>query len=147
MVQITGGDKLSAALAEIAQNASKAAEVDVGFLEGSTYPDGTSVPMVAAIQEFGSPANNIPPRPFFRSMIQEKSPEWPGAVAGLLKDNDFDAEKTLRQAGEAIKGQLAQSIIDTNSPPLAAATVARKGFDKPLVDTGHMLHSIGVRVK
>jgi hypothetical protein len=25
----------------------------VGFLEGSTYPNGTSVPMVAAVQEFG----------------------------------------------------------------------------------------------
>lgn len=147
MVQITGGDKLSAALAEIAQNASKAAEVDVGFLEGSTYPDGTSVPMVAAIQEFGSPANNIPPRPFFRSMIQEKSPEWPGAVAGLLKANDFDAEQTLAQTGAQIKYQLQQSIEDFVGVPLKPETIKRKGFDKQLVDTGHMRNSIKFNVK
>lgn len=147
MVKISGGDKLASALTEIARNASKASEVDVGFLEGATYPDGTSVPMVAAVQEFGAPSVGIPPRPFFRSMIQEKSPEWPGAVAGLLKANDYDAEKTLGQTGAAIKGQLQQSIRDTNSPPLKPATIARKGFDKPLIDTGVMINSADYIVK
>lgn len=147
MVKISGGNALEARLNEIAKNLEKSASVDVGFLEGATYPDGKPVAMIAAIQEWGSPARNIPPRPFFRSMIQEKSPEWPEAVADLLKDNDYDAKKTLEQTGAAISGQLRQSIVDFNSVPLSPKTIAKKGFDKQLVDTGHMLNSIDYDVK
>lgn len=147
MVKVTGGDGLEKALANIAAKVSRAASVDIGFLEGATYPDGTSVPMVAAIQEFGAPSVGVPPRPYFRSMIVQKSPEWPKAVGDLLRANDYDAQKTLAQTGEAIKGQLQQSIIDTNSPPLAQSTIDRKGSSKPLVDTGHLLASADYEVK
>jgi hypothetical protein len=34
-----------------------------------------------AVQEFGAPSRNIPPRPFFRNMIARKRNEWPTAVA------------------------------------------------------------------
>lgn len=122
-MKITGGDKLESALAKIAENVSKASAVDVGFLSGATYPDGTSVAQIAAIQEFGAPKAGIPPRPYFRNMIAAKSPEWPKAVAGLLKANDYDADKTLGQAGAAIKGQLQQSIIDIMAPPLSPVTL------------------------
>ena len=49
--------------------------------------------------------------------------------------------------GLGIKGQLQQSIIETNAPPLAESTVARKGFEKPLVDTSHMLNSVDFEVR
>lgn len=149
MVKISGGDKLEAALAEIAANVTKASSVQIGFLEGATYPDGTSVPMVAAIQEYGAPRAGIPPRPFFRSMIVEKSPEWPKAVGGLLRANDYDSAKTLGQTGEAIKGQLQQSIIDTVSPPLSPVTLMlrkMKGADSSLVVTGRTVAEARSRV-
>ena len=44
--------------------------------------------------------------------------------------------------GEAVAGQLRQSIVDFSSVPLAPSTIARKGFENQLVDTGHMLNSI-----
>lgn len=132
---------------DLSRRADRSATLLVGFLEGATYPDGTSVPMVAAIQEFGAPSKGIPPRPYFRGMIAEKAETWGPAVGELLKANKFDAEKTLGQAGMGIKGQLQQSIRDLKDPPLAAATVAAKGFDKPLVDTGHMLNSVDFDVK
>ena len=147
VVKVTGGTKLDAALAEIATKASSAARVEVGFLENATYPSGEPVAMVAAIQEFGAPARNIPPRPFFRGMINEKSGQWPNAVADLLKANDFDAAKTLAQAGDGIAGQLRQSIASFAGEPLAPATVAAKGSSKQLVDTGHMLNSVDYRVE
>ena len=56
MNALTGGDKLMAALRSINGRLASAGgqpAVRVGFLEGSRYPDGTSLPMVAAIQEFG----------------------------------------------------------------------------------------------
>jgi hypothetical protein len=147
MASLKGGDRLEAALNEIARGLSTAASVDIGFLEGATYPDGTSVPMVAAINEYGRSKVGQPPRPFFRNMIKAKSREWPDAVAALLKANDYDAARTLAKTGDAIKGQLQQSITTFISPGLAPSTIANKGFDKPLVDTGVMLNSIDYRVK
>jgi hypothetical protein len=146
MAAIRGGEKLEAKLQEIAEKLAKPTVVRVGFLEGSRYPDGTSVAMVAAIQDFGAPGAGIPPRPFFRNMIAAKSGAWPAAVAQLLRENDFDIEKALGLAGAAIAGQLRQSIIDTNAPPLSPSTIRRKGFDKPLIDTSNMINSVDFEV-
>lgn len=149
MAAIKGGDKLALALAKIAAGVSKPGTLSVGFLEGATAPNGDSIPERAANNEFGTPNAKypIPPRPFFRNMIAAKSPEWPAAVGNLLKANDYDATKALDIAGEAIEGQLRQSIIDTNSPPLAEATIKAKGFDKPLIEHSDMLKAVAHIVK
>lgn len=60
---MSGGDKLKAYLQKIQQNLASAGaspSVQIGFLSGATYPDGTSLPMVAAIQEFGGTINRAP---------------------------------------------------------------------------------------
>lgn len=145
MVAFTGGDKLLAKLAEISLNVSKASSVEIGFLDGATYPDGTSVPMVAAMNEFGT--DKSPPRPFFRGMIQEKAEEWPDAVGDLLVAYGYDAEKTLGQTGAAIKGQLQGAIVEYVGSPLKPATIARKGSEKQLIDTSVMINSVDWRVK
>jgi hypothetical protein len=147
MATMRGGDKLDAAMRDLASKVAAPATLRVGFLENAKYPDGTSVAMIAAINEYGAPSRGQPPRPFFRRMVAAKSGEWPAAIAGLLKANGYDAVKTLDLAGAAIAGQLRQSIIDLVSPPLAASTIRRKGFDKPLIDTGHMLQSVDHEVK
>lgn len=144
-MKVTGGDKLANALAEIASKLKDGKTLNVGFLEGATYPDGTSVAFVAAMNEFGH--SNAPPRPFFRNMIHDKSPEWPAAIAGLLKSTDMDVNKTLMLTGEAIKGQLQHSINTLTSPPLAQSTIDRKGHDKPLIDTSTMVNSVDYEVK
>lgn len=157
--KLKGGDKLAAALKEIAKKVSKPGVLRVGFLEGATYPDGQSVAEVAAFNEFGKMVKVKGengereqsyfqlPRPFFRNMIAKHSDSWPDAIAKNLKAQKYDTEKTLRLAGDGIKGQLQQSIRDTNSPPLAESTIARKGFDKPLIDTAHMFNSVDFEVK
>lgn len=145
-VKIIGGDKLAPYLQGMAERLSKAKTVDVGFLAGATYPDGTSVPTVAALNEFGVPSHNQPPRPFFRGMIAEKQGEWGPASAELLKANDYDTARILDQVGAAIAGQLRQSIVSFDGAPLAPSTVARKGFATPLIDTGVMSNSVDHRV-
>lgn len=169
MATISGGKKLEAELVRLGRMVARPTTLRVGFLEGATYPStptkalraiysdrkskgisgavagsvGTRmVAMIAAIQEFGAPRAKIPSRPFFRNMIAEKKGEWPKAIAGLLKANDYDPVKAMELAGFAIEGQLRESIIKTNSPPLSPRTIQRKGFAKPLVDTGHMLNSV-----
>ena len=147
MATIKGGDRLVAALAKISRGVSKPATLQVGFPEGATGDDGKPLALRAALNEFGT--GKIPPRPFFRTMISEKSPGWPKTVGDLLKENDYDAVKTLRQAGEGIKRQLQESIINTNDPPLSPVTVMLRGMkskDSSLVVTGKTVGEAAARV-
>lgn len=145
MVTVRGGRGLEHALDRIGKGLGESEKVlRVGFLEDATYPDGTPVATVAAANEFGT--STIPPRPFFRNMIAAKKAGWGPASAKLLKANDYDVDHTLNQVGMGIQGQLQQSILDTNAPPLAEATVKAKGFDKPLIDTGQMIRSVDYEV-
>ena len=182
----SGGDKLQTYLDRLLARVSSAQAVTVGFLEGATYPDGTPVAMVAAVQEFGGSMNipertqdlnfkvnantgksrfakadkanftqtvaipahtvKVPARPFFRTMLDQKSRGW-GAQAGkVLKGANYDAGVALGRMGELIKGELQESIRTLTSPALASATVRAKGFDKPLIDSGHMLASVDYEV-
>ena len=141
-LSFTGGEKLKAALEELASRVGDAQTLQVGFMEGASYPDGTSVAMVAAIQNYGAPAANIPARPFFSGMVKEKSPTWGSTLGKILVHEQYQAEQAMDGMGEVIAAQLQDSIQQLETPALAPATVAAKGFANPLIDTGHMLNSI-----
>lgn len=150
---LQGGDKLTAKLAELSKQISKASQVRTGFLEGSSEADGTSVPMIAAIQEFGttSSRNNqvIPPRPFFRTMIAQHSGEWGDILSKVLAHNGFDAENALEQMGMYIGGELQQSIIDMNEPALSDVTLMLRKMrseDQSLIVTGKTVGEAAARV-
>jgi hypothetical protein len=119
---IQGGDLLEAALQRIAGNLRNQT-LSVGFLEGATYPDGTSVPMVAAIQEYGAPKVGIPPRPFFRNAIAKHKGEWADQIVDQLKKTHYDSNLTLDRMGAVIKGEIQDSIRDLQTPPLSPVTL------------------------
>ena len=148
-MQLSGGENFERALRDLSRHMQKKGAVRIGFLEGATYPDGKSVAFVAAMNEFGHRAGSgyVPPRPFFRNMIAEHKDEWPNALVQLLHETEYDVELTLDLFGAGVAGQLRASITSFVSPPLAASTVARKGFAKPLVNTGHMLNSVDHEVE
>lgn len=121
----------------------------VGFLEGSTYPDGTPVAAVAFWNEFGTTSageDKQPPRPFFRTMVAEKSPTWPAQMGQLAKVTGYDGPRVLALMGEQIEGDLKESINKFTDPPLAPSTIKAKGFDKPLIETSNMVNSTGYEV-
>lgn len=149
-VTIKGGDKLAAAMRDIAKNLKKGGTLKVGFLEGAKYPNGTPVAMVAAIQNFGAPRAGIPPRPFFSNMVKEKSKSWPKAIEENLRRSNYDTALTLERVGEGIASQLQQAIIDTDAPPLSPVTVmlrGMKGNDPSLKVTGKTVGQAAARVK
>jgi len=113
-------------------------------MSGATYPDGTPVAAVAASNEYGNPTKHQPPRPFFRNMISKESSTWGDKLARLAP---LGSHQALSLMGEDIAGALKQSINDLTSPKLAASTVAQKGFDKPLIDTSHMINSVAYVVE
>ncbi|WP_312990828.1 hypothetical protein [Atlantibacter hermannii] len=147
MSSFSGGDALERKLAEMAEKLGEGKVLRVGFLENATYPDGQQVAMVAAANEFGNPANNQPPRPFFRNMIADNKDNWPDDIGRIAQATGFDGEQTLGLMGEHIKGQLQQSIRELMEPPLSPVTIEKKGFDKPLIDTGHMLNSVDYDIR
>lgn len=144
MGELTGGDALMKKLEEIADSMGGGA-VSIGFLDSAVYPDGTPVAAVAFWNEYGKVGQ--PPRPFFRRMIAKESADWPKKMAALVKAFNYDGSKVLGAMGSDIKGALQQSINDFQSPPIAQSTAEAKGFNKPLIDTGHMLNSVEFEVK
>ena len=142
-MELVGGDKLEKALAEIARKMS--GSVKVGFLGGATYPDGTSVAQVAFWNEFGT--TRIPPRPFFRTMIGNESPGWAVMMGKAAKHYDYNGPTVLQFMGVKISEQLQQSIAGWQVPPNSPVTVALKGFNKPLIDTGQMQSSVDFEVE
>ncbi|WP_079916615.1 hypothetical protein [Salmonella enterica] len=142
-------DKILDALNNIASNLSDK-QLKVGFIDGATYPDGTPVAMVAATNEYGNPANNQPPRPFFRNAIAEHESEWLDAISrGLQKGMPLD--DVLAVVGERAVGDVVQSIATLMEPPLSPATVASRkskgnASTKPLVDTKVMIRDVHYEV-
>ena len=121
------------------------------------HPAGVSVASVAAQNEYGNPAKNIPARPFFRPTIVAKQKEWTaligrGAIAVL--EGHTDAQSVILQVSMLAAAQIAETITKIWRPRLAASTVARRkaklakgtkitgAINKPLVETGHMFNTI-----
>ncbi|HHY1079307.1 TPA: hypothetical protein ACVZQQ_004043 [Yersinia enterocolitica] len=143
-------------ITELLEQVSKSLEskqVKVGFVDGSAYPDGTSVAMVAAINEYGNPSNNQPPRPFFRNAISEKSGDWAETVSRGIRAG-IDTTQVLEVVGAQIKGDVQESIATLMEPKLSDATLhirkTRKVLpnqsDKPLVDTKVMIGDVNYEV-
>lgn len=146
-MEIRGGDKWEAYLKELGQKVSQPATLRVGFLEGSTNTDGVSIPLIAATNEFGVPSHGQPPRPFMRGWVKDKMGNWGPSLANLLEIHRFDAKEAFKDMGLGMRDQLQQQIRDYVGPPLAPSTVARKGFDKQLIDSSDMLKSVDFDVK
>lgn len=149
MSSVTGGDKVSAHLKQIAKQISGGKKLRVGFLAKAKYPDGTSVALVAALNEYGHRARDgslVGPWPFFRNMVAAKQHEWPQAFLLALKKTDYDLVASYKIMGNGIKGQLQESIRAIMAPQLKPSTVKRKGFSKPMISTGHMLNSVDFEI-
>jgi hypothetical protein len=149
-ISLEGGGKLEAYLKELSKKISSGAVLEVGFPEGATYPDGTPVAYVAAIQEFGAPAKRIPARPFFRPMIKKNSDDWGPQLAKALKAFNYNAEIALEFMGQQIEGELQDSIIGVMAPALSPVTLMLRKMraeDPNLTVTGKTVGIAAQRVR
>lgn len=119
--------------------------VKVGLPKGANdYPDGTSVTMVGAVHEFGSPSRNVPERSFLRSTVQEQRKPYKRLFAKLAKkiiQGKLTKKDALQLIGLQTQTDVREKITDLQDPPL----VSREG--NPLVDTGHLRQSIVYEVQ
>lgn len=123
-------------------------QAKVGWFETAAYADGTPVAYVATIHEFGT--DKIPARPFMRPAVAQYGPEWVRLIGDAAKAvllGQVSARAALEMVALKAAGDVGKSITAVSSPPLAPATVKRKGFAKPLVETGQMLQSVTGKVE
>lgn len=133
----------------------------VGWFPSAKYEDGTPVAYVAAIQEFGSPANNIPPRSFMRTTIAEKEQGW-AQIAENEAKKIVNGKQTTENAVTILvlkaAGDVRKKISTIYTPKLKESTIeARKrkradkkttgSLTKPLVDTGYLLGTLDTSVE
>lgn len=142
---ISGGDKLEKKLTELAERA-KNSRVRVGILEGATYPDGTPTALVGLVHEFGTDDGHIPPRSFMRSTVMQQEGAWRNGLKTLIKEQGYDPEKALAMLGMQMADDIKAQLAAITSPALEPETIARKGHEKPLVDTKQLLKSIKYEV-
>jgi hypothetical protein len=130
----------------------------VGWFENSRYPEppNVSVAYVATIQEYGSPSNNIPPRPFVRPTMIDKRTEWLQIAASGAKailNGNKTVDNVLEALGLKAAGDIRKTISLVLSPPLKPATIAARlrkrankkvtgKLTKPLIDTGLMFATL-----
>ena len=118
--------------------------VKVGLPKNSNaYPDGTSVIMVGAVHEFGSPSKKIPQRSFLRSTVNSNKRKYKGMFKKLSKnivDGKIDKKTALGLVGLQVQTDVREMITDIKEPELKY----REG--NPLIDTGHLRQSITYEV-
>ena len=132
-------------LEKIAKNLKGSDSVKVGLPKGSNdYPDGTSVIMVGAVHEFGSPSRNIPQRSFLRSTVSEKRTSYKSMFKKLSKrivQGKMTKARALGLIGLQVQTDVRAKITNIKDP------VLKHRDGNPLVDTGHLRQSIVYEVK
>ena len=145
-------DNVSNVLRSIQQLASN--EVLIGIPASTTdRKDGEPInnATIGYIQETGSPANNLPARPFLvpgvESAQKAATDELKKGAGAAMSGDAMGADKALHRAGitasNAVKGKINSGV----PPELAKSTLAarrRRGRTgtTPLIDTGELRNSI-----
>lgn len=92
----------------------------------------------------------IPERSFLRSTLDNKGKDFykfaEKQVDKWLQSNS-DPEPMLNALGLQFRGYVQKNIRDLSSPPNAPLTVALKGSNSPLTDTGNLASSIEYEIK
>ena len=148
----TGADNVQSILDALNTLTSK--DVLVGIPEAKAEREGEGEfgnAGIGFINENGSPAQNIPPRPHLKPGVQAAETEFiPHLRAAALKALEGNAEgavTSLDRAGLVAANGVKRYITITGFAPLADSTIAnrrRRGRtgNKPLIDTGEYRRSI-----
>lgn len=120
-------------------------DLAVGLPKERTPPD---LIQIAAYNEFGT--KEIPARPFVRTTLDRNGTRYSRRIADALgaavdgwrrgggDDLRLEVERIGREIASDMQGVIQNGIKPANAP----STVARKGSNRPLIDTGRLLRSI-----
>lgn len=145
----SGWDKLKKNLLKSSQDVLK-----LGWFEDARYgPENDNLPVgtVAMWQEEGDPIK-YPPRPFIRVgflprlKTSEYVPLFQETISSVL-EGKLTLKQSYRRIAPILVAGLKNEIIQWDTPPNSPQTVADKGFNDPLINTGKMLESVDFKVE
>lgn len=153
-MSITFKHTKSNALANVKRRLNTNYAIAVGFPSSKTksieYPNGQSVIMVAASNNFGVPELGIPRRPFMsiarEPAIKKVRPMYRKLTSKLVKGG-ISQKKIAQIIAPEVVTVFKKVIVDLRQPPNSPATIARKKSDNPLIDTGLMVQSLTYEVR
>lgn len=94
---------------------------------------------------------HIPERSFIRSTFDENVDDWVEYLVdqvinlGMGKSG-ITARKIMESLGNRIQRSIVQKIRSIESPANSPVTIARKGSNSPLEDTGHLIDAVRYKV-
>ena len=134
----------------------------VGWFEAAKYDAETPVAAVAAQNEYGNEELNIPPRPFIRPTVANRSRVWKGFITRNAKkviSGDLSGDQMMEALGLAVAGDIRKTITQIHEPKLSERTLAARRkirkvskeeasaeLEKPLVFEAFLLNSVSYAV-
>lgn len=136
------------ALEQFDQSRFKNNFFQAGVVDGRLrYPDGTKVVDVATWNEFGTAT--APARPALRNALKEAAPQLRALgqrQAALILQGRLTIQKASENQAKILVKLMKFHILKLKAPPNAPSTVAAKGFNDPLIETGKYHDSINYKV-
>ena len=123
-------------------------DIHVGFKRGvGVYEDGTDVVDVAMYNEYGT--SRIPSRPFMRQSFEQHKTEYilecERIYTKMIKGQKIQGD--IKKFGYKVKDDIYREINLGAFVPNAPSTIHKKGFNKPLYETGLLGKSIVYETK
>ena len=124
-------------------------ELVLGYPKGSesaglSYPDGTELLTVAAVNNFGSRSQGIPARDFMSAgstgAVEATSP-IAEVLIPKLNEGTITKERILETLGPVAEAEFKKAITELDEPENAESTIKAKGSSNPLIDTGLLQQS------
>lgn len=125
---------------------------DLGWFENATYPTGESVAAVMMANEFGSAGSATkaptPARPLLRqtaAVLDEKVPAYIERRKMEMMEGKLTVPEYRKKLGEAMVAAGLEVLKKGDFEGNADSTIAQKGFDRPLVESGNLGQTLTFR--
>ena len=140
-VSIKGTQAVEAALKKALSAYKEAPSVTVGIHEAAgMHPDATMTnAKLGALLNYGNP--KIPPRPWLIPGFKSGETRYAKDLKNTIEGGGT-VEMAMVRVGTLAKGNIQRFMTDLKTPPNAPLTIALKGSDNPLIDTGELRASV-----
>lgn len=130
-----------------ALNELEETEIAIGILGQKAmerHKTGITLAEAAAINEYGSDDGHIPERSAHRTTFDKYQKALTRRLAGSVRliSTGTPVRLQLDKLGLWYVGQLKNEVRLWNDPENAEATIAKKGVNNPLIDTGRTVEAI-----
>lgn len=143
-----GWNRIRATAQELERGTSA---VRVGLIEGkggdATREDGLTNAAIGATHEYGSSDRRVPMRPWLFAAVEKHREDYAKlfrVFAAQVLEGKMSSVRMLNLIGAKATADVKNYVTQGSPipPPNAPSTVARKGSDRTLIDTGRMIGAV-----